>query len=142
MAASTPRQDATRETGQLLSRLLKTNTVYSRKWRAAGKRFRSDQVPPAAVAQVIAQYLWDIGEQPDTDTDLPRKLRDRIRRALLGEKLSGETLDWFLGAFEMSDEDGQRLWANFSGDSENRNEGIVDTVPVPRPMWPAGEGGS
>lgn len=130
---STSRQRAIRETGQLLSQLLRTEGSYSRKWRAVGKRLRSDQVPPAAVSQVIAQYLWDIGEYSDTDIDLPRKLRDRIRRALLGEQLAGETLNWFIGAFDMSDQDSQRLWANFSGDAVAREEGIVDTVPVERP---------
>jgi len=131
--SSTSRHRAIRETGQLLSQLLRTEGPYFRKWRAVGKRLRSDQVPPAAVSQVIAQYLWDIGEQPDTDTDLPRKLRDRIRRALLGEQLSGETLNWFIGAFDMSDQDSQRLWANFSGDAVAREDGIADTVPVERP---------
>ncbi len=131
--ASTSRQRAISETGQLLSRLLSNEGAYSRKWRVAGRRLRSEQVPQAAVSHVIAQYLWDVGEYPDTDTDLPRKIRDRIRRALLGENLSGETLNWFIGAFDMTDEDSQRLWASFSGDAVSRNEGITDTVPVERP---------
>ncbi|MEU4763331.1 hypothetical protein AB0H12_08745 [Actinosynnema sp. NPDC023794] len=125
---------AMKTTGELLTELLQTNPRYTRRWRAAARRLRGSGVAPAAVSQVIALYLWDTGEHPDTDTDLPRSLRDRIRRALLGEHLTGETLTWFITAFEMSDQDAQRLWATFSGDTVGPLDAIIDTVPVPRPM--------
>ncbi|MFC3891284.1 hypothetical protein ACFOWZ_07325 [Lentzea rhizosphaerae] len=134
MVDDASRRRAINATGTLLTELLQTNPQYDRTWRGAGRRLRSSATAPAAVSQVIASYLWEVGERPDTETDLPRSLRDRIRRALRGEQLSGETLTWFIGAFEMSDQDAQKLWATFSGDAIGPLDAIVDTVPVPRPM--------
>lgn len=134
MVDNPSRQRAIKATGELLTELLQTVPRYSQIWRAAGRRFRNATVAPAAVSQVIASHLWEIGERPDTDIDLSRTLRDRIRRALLGEQISGETLTWFIGAFELSDQDAQKLWATFSGDVIGPLDAIVDTVPVPRPM--------
>jgi len=129
------RQRAVAATGELLRQLMKLHSSYRRQWESAGRRFRSNEPSHAAIAQLIAEYLWEIGERPDSETDLPRRLRDRIRRALRGEQISGETLNWFIGAFDMSDEDSTKLWAAFSGDdATSMIEGITDTVYIPRPM--------
>jgi len=106
--------------------------TYRRSWQ----RFVSRQSAPeglsqAAVSQVLALHLWESGERAETDTDLPRTLRHRVRRALSGEKLTGETLTWFIDAFGMSDEDRQRLWRAFAGGSKI-DGGIVDTIEKPR----------
>jgi hypothetical protein len=95
---------------------------------------RSSDVSIAAVSQVIALHLWDTSERPETETDLPRQLRHKVRRALQGEELTGETLTWFITAFEMSDRDDQQLWANFAGDAIGAADGIINTVPIARPM--------
>lgn len=64
-------------------------------------RRTSEGINNAAVARVIAEYLWESGLRPDTDTELPRKLRDRVGRALSGTSLSVETLNWFIDAFQL-----------------------------------------
>lgn len=123
------------ETGTLLSQLLLSTPQYHQRWLRQGERVRSGARPSeAAVSKVLAYYLWDIGEHPDTDTDLPRKLRTKVSRALTGSLITGETLNWFIGAFDMSDGHARQLWARFSGDIDVRLEGISDTVPSPRPM--------
>ncbi|MEV6873944.1 hypothetical protein [Amycolatopsis sp. NPDC051128] len=48
--------------------------------------------------------------------------------------MTGETLTWVIGAFEMTDEDAQRLWAAFAGDAVGPQDGIRDTVTLPRPL--------
>lgn len=44
-----------------------------------------------------AEYLWRNGLQPTADEALPRKLKDRVYRALGGQSLSLGTLRWFIG---------------------------------------------
>lgn len=53
---------------------------------------------------MLAEYLWSNGLQPLADEALPRKLKDRVYRALTGSSLSLATLRWFIEAFEMSPE--------------------------------------
>ncbi|MFF5032235.1 hypothetical protein [Nocardia salmonicida] len=121
-------------TGELLTRILSETPAYRRQWATAGKRLRSHSPAPAAVSRVIAHYLWNAGEFPDTDIDLPRKLRDRIRRALSGSALTGQTLEWFIGAFEMTEDHAQKLWSVYSGEEASSRQSISDIVPVQRPM--------
>ncbi|MFF0544118.1 hypothetical protein [Nocardia thailandica] len=121
-------------TGELLTRILSETPAYRRRWATAGTRFRSHGPAPAAVARVVAEHLWSAGEHPDTDIELPRRLRDRIRRALTGIHLTGQTLEWFIAAFDMSEDHTRRLWSVFSGDDPEAVHSICDTVPVQRPM--------
>jgi hypothetical protein len=44
-----------------------------------------------------------------------RTIKDRVSRALNGLKISTETLGWFFGAFEMTTEDQEKVWAAFYG---------------------------
>jgi hypothetical protein len=54
-------------------------------------------------------HLWDTGERPDSDTDLPRRLRDLVGRALSGQVLTPATLEWFVEAFDINEADHRRL---------------------------------
>ena len=103
-------------TGRLLREYLTANSRYRRRWQAKARRVRASDVSQAAVAEVLAEYLWDIGERSDRQTSLARDLKDRVRRALSGITLSSETLEWFIGAFCLDDEDASRLWETFTGD--------------------------
>lgn len=132
--ANQSRQQAIKATSELLYHLLKTELRYRRRWQSAGRRFRSNEPAPAAIAQVLAEYLWDSGERADTELDLPRQLRDRVRRTLVGESISGETLNWFIAAFEMTPEDSLRLWASFSGNTTSSITGITNTMVAPRAL--------
>jgi hypothetical protein len=121
-------------TARLLRDLLETNPQYKRRWRSRVKRDRSDGLSQAAVAETLALYLWDVGERSDADSDLPRALRDRVRRALIGENLTAETLTWFVRAFDMEEQDQHRLWSVFAGGSESPSDGISHTIVSPRAM--------
>lgn len=65
---------------------------------------------------VLAQHLWDIGEVPETDVDLPRRLKDVVSRAVGGRGISHQTLGWFVGAFDMSEADESALWRRLEDD--------------------------
>jgi len=97
---------------------------------------RTSEINYAAVTQVVALYLWDHGLKTDTDRDLPRKLRDRVRQALRGEQLTYETLTWLIEAFEFSMDDTHKVWDAFAGGSVTNlgDDGIaftLRTLPVP-----------
>ncbi|MFZ1411367.1 MAG: hypothetical protein WAS07_07915 [Micropruina sp.] len=92
-----------------LRELLADRPEYANLWRVQVDRQQSGAIHQSGVCHVIAHYLWDNGLHSDTDTDLPRKLKDRVYRALAGQSLSRATLRWFIEAFEMSPADAAEL---------------------------------
>ncbi|MEO5928196.1 MAG: hypothetical protein ABIP96_06060 [Patescibacteria group bacterium] len=79
--------------------------------------------------------------KPETETDLPRKLRDVIRLALQGKQLTHRTLSWLVEAFEFEKQDAHRVWNAFSGGSvtDLGETGIsftlrTDPVPLVKPQ--------
>ena len=115
-------------TGSLLSELLSARPRYIRAWRVHGDRQRGE-INQRAVAKVIALYLWDEGIRPDTDTNLPLMLKNVVNRALLGQRLTAQALQYFIGAFDMDEEDQRELWRLFAG-----TDGAAHTVPSSRGM--------
>jgi len=127
--------DGVAAAGKELHKLLISHPAYRRKWMNHAQRSRLDRISYAAVSQVLALYLWDQGVKPETDVDLPRKLRDTVRKALLGEKLTHRTLSWLIEAFEIEDLDAHTVWGLFSGGSVTNlgDEGISHTLASPPP---------
>jgi hypothetical protein len=123
------RADRLRETGELLQALLLQRPAYADRWRKSRRRgLARETLSQAAVAQVIADYLWSSGERPDDEMGLPRGLKDRVHRALRGEILSGETLTWFIDAFRMTDQDARRLRDSLAADQFPAGAPVVDTL--------------
>ncbi len=92
------------ETSRMLRDLL-LHKQYAHRWQAHIGRRQAHALHQSGICQVIAEYLWANDLQPVTDEELPRKLKDRVYRALRGQSLSLGTLRWFIEAFEMSPED-------------------------------------
>lgn len=130
MPSKTP--DRTAATGALLRDLLTLDHRYRRLWHRREARHRSE-LSQAAVAKVIEEYLWDSGERDEHLLHLARQLKDRVSRALRGERLTAETLSWFASAFEMDDGDKNRLWAIYSGRAGD-SPGISHTLQKHREM--------
>ena len=104
------------DTARLLSELLMRRPEYCQRWQRRIQRgAATTSLSRAAVARVIAEYLWDTGERAETCDSLPRGIKDRVGRALDGTVLSAETLRWFVDAFAITDPDATRLWAAHSG---------------------------
>ncbi|SFM02589.1 hypothetical protein [Streptomyces pini] len=93
------------EAGKRLRALLAGRRAYRARWLAHTRRRRGDDVSYSGIAQVVALYLWESGLRPDTDHTLPRKLRDRVRQALLGRRLTHETITWVTESFDFTSED-------------------------------------
>lgn len=75
---------------------------YAHRWQTRIGRRQNHDLHQSAICLVLADYLWNNGLQPVDDQALPRKLKDRVYRALNGRSLSLGTLRWFIEAFEMS----------------------------------------
>lgn len=119
--------------GHRLRVLLAERRAYRYRWSAHTRRQRGSEVSYSGVAQVIALHLWEAGLRADTDRELPRKLRDRVRQALLGKQLTHETITWFFEAFEFSTDDMREVWDAFSGHSavDLRGSGVSFTLRTP-----------
>ncbi len=129
------RDERLRETGELLQALLLQRPAYADQWRQSRHRgLARETLSQSAVAQVILEYLWSSGERSDKETDHPRRIKDRVRRALRGEILSGETLTWFIDAFQMTDQDARRLRESLAVGQFPADAPVVDTLRSPEPL--------
>jgi hypothetical protein len=109
------------EAGRYLHGLLSEPGNARLRWqRHQQGAVRADEVSIAAVCRVLAQYLWDSGEYSDADGELPRRLKDRVGRALHGSFLNPVTLRWFAGAFDFAEGDALRLQLLLDGSPSTR----------------------
>ncbi|MGB7448187.1 MAG: hypothetical protein WA892_03575 [Ornithinimicrobium sp.] len=69
----------------------------------------------AAIATVLAEHQWASGEVSREHTDLPRRLKDTVSRALSGRTLSRRVLALFIDAFAMDPDTSHALWASYRG---------------------------
>lgn len=96
----------------LLRHHLLTDPVCRRRWQSRAGRSRMGTLNQAAIAQVIAEWLWEAGEAMETDVLLPRRLKDRVSRALSSvEGPSARSLTMFIEAFDIQHEVADQLWA-------------------------------
>src|SRR5262249_18396056 len=92
------------------------------------------EISQAAVARVISDYLRFAGRSADTEGD-HRRLKDRVNRALTGRALTPDTLQCFVRAFAMSDEDARQLWSSFSGSSPSQVNEVLEPAPHTSPKF-------
>ncbi|RIK15579.1 MAG: hypothetical protein DCC50_07665 [Acidobacteria bacterium] len=104
-------------TAALLREILLQDLRCRRRWLRHARRTGARQLNQAGVAWVLALELWDRGEMPESRRALPRSLKDRTSRALNGRLISASTLTLFVDAFELSDEQQQRLYAVWEAES-------------------------
>ncbi len=100
-----------RSAGLHLAVLLRQPGPYRDLWEKTSLTTPPGGINQAAVCQVIAEYLWDAGERPETDLELARQLKDRVSRALSGKGISPETIRWFVNAFQLAPNDAHPLIA-------------------------------
>jgi hypothetical protein len=120
-----------RAAGLHIRELLARPGSYRERWEAEGQGTGPAEVSQAAVCRVLARHLWETGEQPETDTDLPRVLEDPVSRALRGVGLSLWLLNMFTAAFRFSDDDRENLAALYRGRRRQRPSAVVGTLPPP-----------
>ena len=89
--------------------LLTTRPDYAVRWISRVDRQQAHELHQSAICHVLADYLWENGLHSVAEEELPRKLKDRVHRALNGQSLSRATLRWFIEAFEMTPADAAEL---------------------------------
>lgn len=111
------RRQARMRTVELLCSLLREDPDIRAKWSpyAPGGGHGIHQ---GALARVLAEYQWQIGEELLSNTDLPRRLKDTVSRALSGKTLSRRTLTLFILAFEVDDATAKELWVTWEGSDQ------------------------
>ncbi len=120
-----------RSAGLHLAVLLRQPGPYRDLWEKTSLTTPPGGINQAAVCQVIAEYLWDAGERPETDLELARQLKDRVSRALSGKGISPETIRWFVNAFQLAPNDAQRVHELFNGQLHALT--IYGSMPPPHP---------
>ena len=105
-----------RATAEKLRTLLSRPGTYRNRWlRHQSRQPPAGRLNQSAIAHVLAAHLWESGQVSDTETDLARRLKDTVSRALSGRVLAAATLQLFVEAFEFAADDASDLWAGFGG---------------------------
>jgi hypothetical protein len=121
---------------QEVARLLKVllwRREYAAEWQARQLRAQPSKLNQTAIAQVIAEHLWQAGEWSEADMSLPGRLKYRLNRALLGKGVSQQTLGWIIDAFGMTHADAAQLYAALNP-APLMAESPVDTLGPQRPL--------
>jgi hypothetical protein len=100
---------ARRATATYLRLLLAQENRYRRLWEQHVLRSRPGEIIQLAVAEVLAEYLWNHPRVSGDADVLPRQLKDTVARAFSGRVLSRPTLDLFIDAFKISKPHADRL---------------------------------
>ncbi len=117
-----------------LCALLTSPGSYRNQWiRYQARRTPSGSINQSAVGHVLAAYLWESGQVSDSETDLPRRLKDTVSRALGGRVITASTLQVFVEAFRMSHADAADLWSRFLGESRGKVSVVRTSGPGPDP---------
>lgn len=113
-----------------LRTLLERPGRYRDRWVRRAEKPRSGQISQAAVARVLAEYL-NRYEGKDDDEAAYRHLKDRVHRALSGQALTPDTLEWFTRAFLLTEDDARSLWSRFVGGNPEQTDGIIRRLAPP-----------
>jgi hypothetical protein len=111
----TPPAAARRAAASYLRLLLAQEDRYRRLWEPHVVRSRPGEINQLAVAEVLAEHLWNHPRVPGDREILARQLKDTVARALSGAVLSRPTLDLFIEAFRVAEWHTDRLWQLWNG---------------------------
>ncbi|MGO9219070.1 MAG: hypothetical protein ACLP5E_15110 [Streptosporangiaceae bacterium] len=114
--------------GRYLRELLLRPGRYRQLWESHAQRSRPGAINHLAVADVLAQHLWESPRAAGHSDVLAHQLKDTVGRALSGRLLSRSTLDLFVAAFGFSSQEQERLWRLWRG------SGRITVLTGPRAM--------
>lgn len=120
-----------RAAASYLRELLQRPGRYRRLWAQHVVRSRPGEITQLAVAEVLAQHLWNYPRAAGDADVLPHQLKDTVWRALSGRLLSRSTLSLFIDAFGFSETEADRLWRLWEG------SGTISVLSGARAVAPA-----
>ena len=105
-------------TSAALAEVLLTDLRCRRRWQRHTRRNSSQLPNQAGVAHVLAAAVRDGGGGGTTAarSSVPRSLKDRVSRALTGRLVTASTLNLFVEAFGMTEEQERRPYAAWEAD--------------------------
>jgi hypothetical protein len=98
-----------------LRQLLLKPGSYRRLWEQHVIRERHGEINQLAVAEVLAEHLWNYPRRAGDTEVMPRQLKDSVSRALSGRLLSRPLLSLFIDAFAIAESEADRLWRLYEG---------------------------
>jgi hypothetical protein len=104
---------------------------YRRLWQVHSS-VRRAELPRAAIAAVLAEYLYESGEVGADHR--PRSLENRVGRALNGQRMSDRTLELFIAAFFLTPEHADELRALRRGRTTRQRLVVATSLAGERPM--------
>lgn len=112
-----------------LRRLLRMDEQYRSRWQAHVQRVGKQQLHQSAIAQVLADHLRRTGELPQTPAPPTRTLKEAMARAL-GGRLTQQSLELFIDAFQISRQHQDELWRSFARDLDSVSRRAVPHDPA------------
>lgn len=114
------RSSGARQAALHLRELLLRPGQYRRRWEQFVERSRPGELNQHAVAEVLAEYLWD---HPRVERDREvqaRQLKDTVNRMVTKKMLSKVTLELFIDAFNIPELEEEQLWKLWEGSDRLR----------------------
>ncbi|QOR71325.1 hypothetical protein IM660_03210 [Ruania alkalisoli] len=102
---------------------------YREVWLPYCKRHRQG-LSQAAVATVLSKHLWETGQASELDIALPRRLKDRVSRALSGRSLPPTMLQLIIEAFGISDAEARTAWSLLLDEDPDPSVALPPAVPL------------
>ncbi|MEP7022909.1 MAG: hypothetical protein ABJB47_03675, partial [Actinomycetota bacterium] len=110
-----PPEFGRRAAASYLRELLLRPGRYRRTWEQHAMRVRPGVVNHLAVAEAIAQHLWQHPRAGGTSDVVAHQLKDTVSRALSGRLLSRSALSQFIEVFGFTGQEQERLWRLWAG---------------------------
>lgn len=107
-----------RRAGRYLAELLLREDRYRSRWVAESDRLRAGQINFLAVAKVLAAYAGRCPGATRGQETCAKEIKDIVRHALLAHRLSWETLQLFIGAFDITDVHAVMLRQQWEGSAQ------------------------
>jgi hypothetical protein len=104
-----------RAAAEYLRQLLLKPGRYREAWQQHVARPRDGVINQMAVAEVIAERLRAAPGHLGDSHIMPYQLRDTVSAALSGRQFSAHTMQLFIEAFEVSQDEAGRLWRLWNG---------------------------
>jgi hypothetical protein len=110
-----PSEFGRRAAASYLRELLLRPGRYRRVWEQHAVRLRPGAINQLAVAEAVAQHLWNHPRAAGPSDVVAHQLKDTVARALSGRLVSRSALQLLIDTFGLTGQEQERLWRLWSG---------------------------
>ena len=109
-----PSEFGRRAAASYLRELLLRPGRYRRVWEQHAVRLRPGAINQLAVAEAVAQHLWNHPRAAGPSDVVAHQLKDTVARALTGSLVSRSALQLLIDTFGLTGQEQERLWRLWS----------------------------